>query len=363
MFSRHVSKRLSAYCNGETSGEESRAIAEHLIACDRCRKEHEEIKLGVTLAAQLPQVVAPEEIWNEVQRLLGEPRRQERGSSGRRSTVRWVPLVAVGAGIVLLVIAGGLFWESYRGCESWAVDAIAGSPKVGSSNVTGSGRIEVGQLLETGNNDSARITVGQIGNVDIDPNSRVRLLEACITEHRIELLKGGLYAKISAPPRLFFVDTPSAEAIDMGCEYRLEVDDAGRSFLHVTLGWVELAGRGMQSFVVRYAMCQTRPGIGPGAPYFEDATREFVSALEKFDFENGGEAALRLVLEHARQRDTMTLWHLLQRVDETQRGEILARMTDLIALPEGVTVEGLMKLDKSMLDFERWMDAMDIIWF
>jgi hypothetical protein len=363
MFRRHVSKRLSAYCNGETGNEESRAIAEHLIACERCRKEYEEIKLGVSLAAQLPQVVAPEEIWSEVQRLLVEHRQQQGRSSGRRSTGGWVRLVAVGTAVVLLVIAGGLFWERYRRCDSWAIDALGGTIWVGSSELTGRGRLQEGQLVETGKDGRALISVGQIGNVEVDPNSRVRLLEACITEHRIGLDRGGLNVKISAPPRLFFVNTPSAEAIDMGCEYRLEVDDAGRSFLHVTLGWVELAGRGMQSFVVRYAMCQTRPGIGPGAPYFEDASLEFVSALEKFDFEDGGETALRVVLDQARDRDTMTLWHLMQRVDEAQRRAIVDRIVALVPLPEGVTVEGLMKLDKEMLDFERWKDGMDIIWF
>ena len=49
MFSQHVTRDLSAYCHGEVSNEESRQIAEHLIACSRCRAQYEEIKLGVKL--------------------------------------------------------------------------------------------------------------------------------------------------------------------------------------------------------------------------------------------------------------------------------------------------------------------------
>ena len=47
MFSRHVNRELSAYCQGELSAEESRRVAEHLLACDRCRPEFEEITVVI----------------------------------------------------------------------------------------------------------------------------------------------------------------------------------------------------------------------------------------------------------------------------------------------------------------------------
>ena len=59
MFSQHVGQDLSAYCHGELRDEESRRVAEHLIGCQRCRREFEEIKLGVRFAEQLPQTFAP----------------------------------------------------------------------------------------------------------------------------------------------------------------------------------------------------------------------------------------------------------------------------------------------------------------
>ena len=59
MFGKHVSKLASAYCHDELSPEESRRVAEHLIGCNRCRAEFEEIKLGVKFAEQLPAVSAP----------------------------------------------------------------------------------------------------------------------------------------------------------------------------------------------------------------------------------------------------------------------------------------------------------------
>jgi hypothetical protein len=182
-----------------------------------------------------------------------------------------------------------------------------------------------------------------------------------LTEHRLALDYGRIHAKISAPPRLFFVNTPSAEAIDMGCEYTLETDKAGRTLLHVTLGEVALVRGDREVYVPRYAMCESWPGIGPGTPFFEDASETFVRLLERIDFENGDDDVFKALLSEARERDTFTLWHLLSTVEDNRRVQVLDRMIELVGLPAGITREGTLRLDPKMLD--AWKDAMDTVWF
>ena len=74
--------------------------------------------------------------------------------------------------------------------------------------------------------------------IALEPNTRVQLVEARGREHRMSLERGTIHARIWAPPKLFFVKTPSATAVDLGCEYTLQVDDAGAGLVHVVLGWV-----------------------------------------------------------------------------------------------------------------------------
>src|SRR2546425_4154456 len=76
VFPRHVVKQLSAFCSGELSAEQSQCVREHLLACARCRKQHDEIKLGVQLAEQLPMVSAPAEMWSEIETLLEQRSRK-----------------------------------------------------------------------------------------------------------------------------------------------------------------------------------------------------------------------------------------------------------------------------------------------
>jgi hypothetical protein len=360
MFNKHVIKKLSAYCHGELPAEESLRVGEHMLACERCRKEYDDIKLGVRLAEQLPIVEAPAELWSEIDALLeAKLRRVALQPKPARSWFGLTPLrLAAACALALLFAAVGVVWFlNYGPGVTWEVARYV----VGSDQVAARTRLAAGELLETDGESRALLNVGQIGTVELEPNSRVRLIETDVTEHRLALDRGKIKAKISAPPRLFFVNTPSAEAIDLGCAYTLKVEDDGRGFLHVTSGWVALVGDGRESYVPIGAMCETRPGIGPGTPYFDDVSDELRQALAKFDFEAGGEDALRVVLAESRDRDTFTLWHLLSRVDQSQRSEIVDRMIALVGLPQGVTREAVMQLDRSSL--ELWKDELDTVWF
>lgn len=257
------------------------------------------------------------------------------------------------AAVLVLVIAGAWLWM-HRLTASWDVARLGGKPKIGSTPMGATGRLRVGELLETDHASRAKINVGGIGQVEVEPNTRVRLVNTRVTEHRLALERGMIQARIWAPPGLFFVNTPSAIAVDLGCAYTLEVDDAGVALLYVKNGWVGFEFNGRESFVPTGAYCETFPGIGPGTPYFEDASEAFREALGKLDFGqlNSKERAdaLSRVLAEARQDDTLTLWHLLFRVNETERGRVYDRMAVLVPPPKGVNREGILRLDTHMLD-------------
>jgi hypothetical protein len=366
MFVKHVTNDISSYCHRELSAEEARLFNEHLMACAKCRSEFEQIKLGVKLAEQLPRVQAPEKLWAELEKKL-ESAPSRPSWTTRMYFNTWQTRTAAAA---VLVVASALgLWLVLSGQRSinqgsfWQVETIDGTPRIGSTSVRNKGQLGVGQWLETDGASRAQINVASIGQVQIDANTRVRLLETQPTEHRLELARGKMSARIWAPPRLFFVDTPSAVAADMGCAYTLEVDDAGASLLRVTAGWVALELKDRESMVPSGAACQTRPGVGPGTPYFEDAAPEFRQALTTIDF--GGDpsnsTAIDALLKNARARDTLTLWHLLERVNVEERIKVYDKMAAFVPPPEDVTRDGILKLDPTMLN--RWRDALEPTWW
>jgi hypothetical protein len=240
---------------------------------------------------------------------------------------------------------------------SWEVARLAGAPRVGSKAIgakAGVGKLRVGQLLETDRSSRATLSLEETGSVEVDAGSRVRLVSNGPGRKRLSLERGTIHATIWAPPGEFVVDTPSATAVDLGCIYTLHVDDSGAGLLRTTVGWVGFKLNGHESFIPAGAVCATRPKTGPGTPYLEDATPAFREALSHFDFEahtlaERG-ALLGVLLADARKNDALTLWHLLSRVNEADRPGVFDRLASLAPPPAGVTREGILRLDRSMLD-------------
>jgi len=377
MLGQHVNKQLSPYAHGELPAPEAERVSAHLEGCERCRTEFAEITYGIRLAESLALRSAPSNLWDGIEAALSHETlpqdqtahhiTQERKTrDGWRFGWRiswlsgWRPALAASV-VLLFVLGAGGGWFYLRSTRTtWEVARLAGAPLIGAGRINSTGRLGIGEWLETDANSRAQIKVADIGQVEIDPGTRIRLVETRLTEHRLELARGRMHATIFAPPRLFFVDTPSAVAADLGCAYTLEVDDQGRSLLHVTSGWVAFETKDRESMVPAGAACSTQPGAGPGTPYFEDASELFLDALSKFDFSGGGADAVQIVLAEARARDTLTLWHLLARVEGDERSRVYERLAALARPPASVTREGIMLLDPAML--YEWKAQMEPTW-
>ena len=247
--------------------------------------------------------------------------------------------------------------ESVATGVGWGVQQVAGTPRVGTKAIGRPGEkstLRIGQTLETDRESRASITVPEVGQVDIDPQTRLRLAESRTSRTRLELERGTIHAMIWAPPGEFLVDTPSALAVDLGCAYTLQVDDSGAGLLRTTMGWVGFRLNGRDAFIPAGAVGETRKGIGPGTPYFEDASEELRAALRQFDFaklsDEERSAQLAIVLAQARTEDALTLWHLLSRANGADRGRVIDRLNAFVPAPAGVTRAGIEQGEQTMLD-------------
>lgn len=300
----------------------------------------------------LPLVKAPDSIWTSIEGALAagvKPRRVFRPSGWA-----WGLAAAASLGI-------GMFtWYATRVPKAaWEVVRVGGAPSVGSRLVE-HGKIQVGEWLQTNASSRARIALGDIGTVEVAPNTRVRMVASRPGEQRLRLARGEISANVSAPPRLFFVETPASTVVDLGCAYTMKADEDGKGLLHVTLGWVALEWQGRESLVPAGASCRTRTKAGPGTPYFDDASQGFRDALSSFEIGGGKTDALETVLKEARVRDTLTLWHLLSRVELAERQRVYNRIVELVPLPKGVEPERALQLDAGTLKL--WREELTWKW-
>ena len=323
-------ERLNQLAEGSLEPAERADAERHVAACATCRAEVEGLRALRRDAAALPRSIQPpRDLWAGIQ-----PRLAVRPSG--RPTVR---LYLLAAAAVLVLAVGAVLWRR---------------PSAGEWAMAGGGALRVGEWLETDDSSRVRLLVGQLGAVQVEAGTRVRLIEARRGEHRLELARGTIQAHILAKPRVFIVETPSATAVDLGCAYALTVDSLGNGLLHVTSGWVEFTWGNRSTVVPRDAFAATRPGAGPGTAYAADATPALRRALEAFDVSGGGDTAVRTVLAAARPTDALTLMNLIPRVDGALRGVVFDRLAELAPPPARVTRDGILALDATMI--ERWWD-------
>lgn len=290
---------------------------------------------------------------------------------GRWMRMCWWPSVAgVAAGILLIAALQVLLPATHppthppvTQAAGWDLTTVRTTPSgeaqpidARPGDILGNGRV-----LETDIRSHARLHSEEVGEINVEPGTKLRLLELGTDRARLALDRGTIHASIWAPAGKFVIDTPSAVAVDLGCTYTLHVDDSGNGLLRTTFGWVGFKLNGREAFIPAGAACATRPRTGPGTPYFEDASVAFRAALAKLDAENISPAdrdeALQVVLKQSRPPDALTLWHLLSRVSESQRGTVYDRLAKLVPPPSGVTREGILRLDQTMLD--QWWNALN----
>jgi len=258
----------------------------------------------------------------------------------RRPRIWW----AAAAAVVLAAAGVSYLAAPVARTTSWQVTGLEGAARMGAQSAAVSMQVRSGQVLRTAGGSQISLQADDVGQIDLGPDSELR----AATDRKLLLQRGMLHAFIWAPPRQFVIDTPAARAVDLGCEYTLNVNDAGDGLLKVSLGWVAFQYGDHESFIPAGAECATRNRTGPAIPYYADAPDGFREALR--GFERGDEAALGRLLAAARPRDGLTLWHLLTRVPERDRGAVFDRFAQLTPLPGEVSRDSVLRKDAHAID-------------
>jgi hypothetical protein len=263
----------------------------------------------------------------------------------RRRALVWS---AAAACLLVVVFAARREWLPERP-TSWSVTEVGGEVELGRHAATMAARLNLGQAIRTGSGAHATIEADDFGEVEVKPDSEMTIVETGRHAQRMDLQHGRIHALIWAPPREFVVDTPSANAIDLGCQYDLSVDPSGNGFLRVETGWVAFQFHGKESFIPAGAACRTSKSKGPGIPFFEDSNAALREALERFE-STGERAALADVLRDAGEHDGLTLWHLLTRVENGDRAMVFDRFASIVKLPASVNRDLALRGDRATLD-------------
>jgi hypothetical protein len=328
----------------------------------------------------------PDEETAKLERALNENRWQgtlpdddamrRAASAGTR---RAHPLQMAAALIVVALIAWGVWWQVIPRTgtsggsgapgdtlPAYRFETLAGSPVI--ENGIGpldAEQLLAGQRLVTDATSRARVVVGDIGSVTVEPDTRLRVETVAAkaetdAEHLLYLERGTMRASIFAAPRLFQLGTPSGIAVDMGCVYSATVDDDGNTWLAVDVGVVSFEADAREVTVPSGASTRAYPGRGPGTPIWDDAPDSYRDAIARLDEGEGTTLDIHEMIQLNDVDHTLALWHLLDHDDETVVHGAMEALLMLSPPPAGITEHEVRAGDPGALS--EWNASFDWSW-
>jgi len=260
----------------------------------------------------------------------------------------WVIALAAGAALVF-------------GVRTWLHDSDGASYEV--TGIAGLERARVGDSIVTDAAQTAIVRVASIGDVEVQPGSRIRVDGIDADLHKLFLERGSVTARITAKPGLFQIGTPEGLSVDLGCKYELSVEPDGTTRMRVLTGRVRFEILGKNVVVPAGAECEARQGRGPNVPVRVDASAEFRDAARRLELADtpedmgkfvafGKYEDRKLVLDDCdAHRESATLFHLFTNAKAKQVGDdALARLLVAYPMPDGVTLDMLLERDQRAVD-------------
>lgn len=277
--------------------------------------------------------------------------RKSSRKSKRKIPLKWISVTAF---IVILA----LIYFFILSAPSWKVYKLSGNPKLNSQTIAEPEDLNGGDILTTDQNSQARIEFFDEGEIIVKPDSRLIKRN---DDYEFELAYGSVGVNKFNARKFFAVFTPSVTIKDyyMGGEYELVVGKDGNVEVKNIEGWLILQ-KGVQEVILpQMYYCRAFNDRGIGVPVRMNAGELLKKAVFEFNMSGQPEEAFTAIILNSGKSDAVTLWHLIQKTEASRRAAVFDKLVQLAPLPEGVTREGILSLDKNML--QKWLNEIEYI--
>lgn len=272
-------------------------------------------------------------------------------AGGRRAHVhvrearaaRMVPITS--AAFSALALAAAVVVAVWAPPAQLTARAVGDGARVNGVALAGAARVDVGARIE----GNLVVELGVHGIVTLEDGARARIVKNAPDGQELALEQGALSALVDAPPRFFAVTAPGVRAVDLGCAYRIVLEDDGAARVTVTSGAVVLEAGRTSTYVPAGASAKAPRGL----PYRTDASAAMRAAADADD--------AVAALERASAGDGITAWHAAKRAsdngDDAGARRALAKLREIAPPPRGVTDAQIAAGDVDALF--RWLDDVE----
>jgi len=365
-----VREYFDEFYSNELNSETKDLVQKHLNDCKECASEYSAfLKLKEQASSLKKEVMPPKQIFEKIEKEISQKNKMQndikitplsnniltinfaddkKGTAESKKsgfmTKNWYWFAS--AAVVLLVAS--IVFLNYKARNFISVEEMSNWKLVnlrGEAFINGvkSNTVNVGDWIQTDSTSSVVLKIANVGDISIEPNSKVRFVQSDGEVSRIEVLYGTVNTTTSQADK-FVLHSNNMKVQDKGGSYSFKVDEKGNGVIFVNNGIANVESGNKSAVVTDGKFCLYKPEYGVGTPFRKDASKEFQNALFSYDFNNGGVPAVYYAVANAAPEDYTSLMNLIPRVDDKTKYLVLNKLGKLV--PQVLPTINLDSLDE-----------------
>lgn len=347
--------------DNEISDENKIYIEQHLTECNDCKRYYFEVLSLNEKISNLPKDINPKSnIWKSVEGKLEDDNIKITQISGNLFTVSNITETkkenaqnefikpnnylkyAIAASVVLIL---GIFSLPFLFKKSvdlnsegnvfgyWQVQKLKGNPTLSDKPLSALDSIREGEWIITDDSSEAMIKIDGIGDILIEPKTKLKILKNEDGENKVYLEYGTINTNLSNSVKSiapFAVQTANGIIRDTkGGSYTFTMNEKGDGMIFVKDGIVNFVSNGKESVIPSGKVCIVQALNGPGVPFSVNTSPQFKNAIMHFDENSGDLSAINSVISTSGNQDLVSLINLMPRVSPEVQNVIYQRVQTL----------------------------------
>lgn len=242
--------------------------------------------------------------------------------------------------------------------NEWKLSSVIGKPIKNKAPIVKLEEILPGDVISTNNESSAAVDIVGIGRINIFGNTSFTRLEE---DNGAELHYGKMMINTLKSDDNLHIAIPEAiiEGLELGSRYSVFVNPSGNSDIQLEKGWLLVKSGSHEIIFPQKYNLRVVNGSGVSLPYYSESSSLLVSLVEEYLFNGNESIKLNSILESSTEKEAITLWNLLPRVNEDQRGVVYEKLYELVPHTSDISRDDVLSLEKSFL--QTWLD--EIKWY
>ncbi len=258
---------------------------------------------------------------------------------------KFIILATILTAVLFAAVIGFLFYN-HESIAYLSIDKLYGDTFIGSNKIDNYGMLKPGEWLNTEDDSKSRIKLGVIGEIEVEPSTKIKLLKLNNSGNYFYLQSGEVKASIWGPPGRLFIDSPSGEVMDFSSTFNFRVNSSNSSLITVKSGWTAIHFNDKYVIIPAGNECNINNEIG--IPFNINSTKEFKEKLN--DFENGKTVAITELISKANKADLISLWYLLIPSSQNERKEIFNKIKQLDPKVKKIDAEKILSLNETEMN-------------